>query len=183
MIFGFGRKNDDDDDDDDDEEEIEYVLFQGALNGVEPDMKGNAKLVQAGLLRAKELVSDALSRRAEMVRLEPKGQFAVSTMYVDGVPFPGAKIPAPAALAITQMLKLLAGLDVKERTKPQSGGIKAQLEEIKYEIRIDTTPIPGGERLFGLSGFAGLCGRLGLSGFYSVARYVERGSRRRTVGQ
>ncbi len=147
MIFGFGRKQVDDDDDDDDEEEIELVLFQGSLNGVEPDMKGNAKLVQAGLLRAKELVTSAIDRRAEMVRLEPKGQFSVSTLFVDGVPFPGAKMPSPAALAITQMLKLLAGLDVKERTKPQSGAIKAQHGDIKYEVRIDSTPVPGGERL------------------------------------
>ncbi len=146
MIFGFGRKQVDDDDDDDDEE-IEYVLFQGAMNGVEPDMKGNAKLVQAGLLRAKELITNAISRRAEMVRLEPKGAFAVSTLFVDGVPFPGSKMQSQAALAVTQMLKLLAGLDVKERSKPQSGGIKAQHTEHKYEVRIDTTPVPGGERL------------------------------------
>ena len=147
MIFGFGRKQVDDDDDDDDEEEIEYVLFQGSQNGVEPDMKGNAKLVQAGLLRAKELITNALSRRSEMIRLEPKGQFAVATLFVDGVPFPGSKMPSQAALAITQMLKLLAGLDMKERSKPQTGAIKAQHLENKYEIRIDTSPVPGGERL------------------------------------
>lgn len=146
MIFGFGRKQADEDDDDD-EEEIDYVLFQGALNGNEPDMKGNAKLVQAGLLRAKELVTNAIYRRAEMVRIEPKGTFAVSTLFVDGVPFPGSKMPSQAALAITQMLKLLAGLEVKLRTSPQSGGIKAQHEENKYEIRIDTMPTPAGERL------------------------------------
>lgn len=144
MIFGFGRKQVDDDEDD---EEIEYVLFQGSMNGVEPDMKGNAKLIQAGLLRAKELVTNAISRRAEMIRLELKGGFAVSTLFVDGVPFPGSKMQSQAALAVTQMLKLLAGLDVKERTKPQSGGIKAQHTEHKYEVRIDTTPVPGGERL------------------------------------
>lgn len=148
MIFGWGKKQVDDDDDDDDEEEIEYVLFQGSLNGIEPDMKGNAKLVQAGLLRAKELVTSAVDRRAEMIRLEPKGQFSVSTLFVDGVPFPGTKMQPQAALAVTQMLKLLAGLDVKERTKPQSGGIKAQHLENKYEIRVDSQPITGGgERL------------------------------------
>ncbi|RLS52760.1 MAG: secretion system protein E [Planctomycetota bacterium] len=149
MIFGFGRKPvDNDDDDDDDEEEIEYVLFQGATNGVEPDMKGNAKLVQAGLIRTKELVTNAMSRRAEMIRLEPKGQVSVATMYVDGVPFPGAKMPVQAGLAITQMLKLLSGLDIKDRTKPQSGAVKAQLEDTKYEVRVDTAPVAtGGERL------------------------------------
>ena len=146
----FGRRKGDDDVDDEEEEEPEQVLFQGAQNGKEADLKGNAKLVQAGLVRAKELISEALARRAEMVRLDPKGKVAVSMFFVDGVVYPGAKMPVQAALAITQMLKLLAGLDIKERAKPQSGGIHAEYAEKKYLVRIDTQPVEGGaERLVG----------------------------------
>lgn len=150
MIFGFGRRrdDDDDDDDDDDEEEMDFVLFQGALNGKNPDLSENARLVQAGLVPAKRLVTEALSRRAEMIRLEPKGKVATATFLIDGVAYPGGRMPAPAGMAITQMLKLLAGLDIKERTKPQVGGIKAEYDETPYEIRINTQPIKGGgERL------------------------------------
>jgi type IV pilus assembly protein PilB len=131
-----------------DEEEIEQVLFQGAANGKDADLKANAKLVQAGLVRAKELVSEAMSRRAEMIRLDTKGQAAVAVLYVDGVAYPAGKMPAQAALAITQMLKLLAGLDVKVRDKPQSGAINAEYSEKKWLVRIDAQPAPGGpERL------------------------------------
>ena len=112
MIFGWGKKKQEEDDE---EEEIELVTFQGSLNGVTPDLKENAKLVQAGLVRSKELVSQALSQRAELIRLEPKGQAAVATFYIDGIPNPGDRMPAQAGLAITQMLKLLAGLNIKER--------------------------------------------------------------------
>ena len=45
------------------------------------------------------------------------------------------------------MLKLLAGLDVKERSKKQSGGIKAGYLEGKYTVRVDIEPMQGGERL------------------------------------
>jgi type II secretory ATPase GspE/PulE/Tfp pilus assembly ATPase PilB-like protein len=149
VIFGFGRRNDDDDDDDDDdEEEMDFVLFQGALNGKNPDLSENTRLVQAGLVPAKRLVTEALSRRAEMIRLEPKGKVATASFFVDGVAYPGDRMPAPAGMAITQMLKLLAGLDIKEKTKPQAGGIKAEYDETPYEIRINTQPIKGGgERL------------------------------------
>lgn len=134
--------------DDDEEEELEQVLFQGAVNGKEADLKGNAKLVQAGLVRAKELVSEALARRAEMIRLDTKGQAAVAALYVDGVAYPASKMPAQAALAITQMLKLLAGLDIKVRDKAQSGGINAEYAEKKWIVKVDTQPVPGGpERL------------------------------------
>ncbi len=150
MIFNRGRQSDDADesDDDDDESEREQVLFQGALNGNDPNLAANGRLVQMGLMPAKMLVSEALSRRAEMIRLEPKGKVAMAQFFVDGVPFPGPRMPAPAAMAITQMLKLLAGLNIADRTSAQSGGINTEYLEKKYIVRINTYPLPdGGERL------------------------------------
>jgi type IV pilus assembly protein PilB len=57
-------------------------------------------------------------------------------------------MPAQRALAVTQMLKLLSGRDIKVRDQPQSGAIKAEYQEKAYEIRVDTAPVKGGpERL------------------------------------
>lgn len=146
MVLGFGRRGGDEPDDDDDEQ-IELVLFQGAFNGTEANLAANARLVQAGLMRAKQLVSDGISRRAETIVLEPKGKASISRYFVDGVPYPGERMPSQAGLAITQMLKLLAGLDIQVRDKPQSGGIKAEYEEKPYLLRVDVQPVQGGERL------------------------------------
>lgn len=148
VIFGRRGRDDDDDDEDEEEEDIDLVLFQGAVNGKNPDLGAHAKLVQNALIPAKKLVTEALSRRAQMVRVDPKGKVAAVTLYVDGVPFPGERMPVPAASAITQMLKLLAGQDAAVRDKPQSGGIKSEYDEKKYEVRIDTQPVEGNaERL------------------------------------
>ena len=164
MVFGFGKKkgrssddededddeedDDDEDDDDEEEEEVELVLFQGALNGKDPNLAANARLVQAGLQPAKVLITEAISRRAEMVRVEPKGPVASVALYVDGIPYPAEKMPSQVALAVTQMVKLLAGIDLKEKGKKQTGGIKAQYLEGKYTLRVDTEPLQtGGERL------------------------------------
>jgi type IV pilus assembly protein PilB len=145
MIFGWGKKNEDPSSE---EIEIETILFQGALSGAEVDLNANARLAQAGLVPAKELISDALGRRAEMIRVEPKGSAAAVTLYVDGVAYPGERLPKQQALAITQVLKLLAGLDIKQRGKPQSGGIKTEYKERDYHVLIDTAPLTGGaERL------------------------------------
>jgi type IV pilus assembly protein PilB len=147
VAFGFG-KGKRDDDDDDEEEQVELVLFQGAVNGKDANLAANARLVQAGLMRAKELISDALSRRGEMIRLEPKDKVSLATFFVDGIPYPGARMPPQAGLAVTQMVKLLAGLDIQVRDKPQSGGIKAEYQEVPYTLRVNTFPIQGGgERL------------------------------------
>lgn len=142
MIFKF-RKSKPEPEAGKQEEENEYALFQGALDGTEVNLQANAKLAQAGLVPAKELITDALIRRAHMIRLETKGNVAGVTMVVDGVPYPGGRMPAQRALALTQMLKLLSGRDIKVRDQPQSGGIKVEFQQKPYEIRVDTIPVKG----------------------------------------
>ena len=147
MVFGlFGKKKDDHEDDDDDVD-IEPVSFLGPVSGQEVNLKANGRLVEAGLMRAKDLVTDALSRRADTIRIEPKGPQAVVTILVDGMPFPGGKLAKAEGMAITQMLKLLGGLDVKERKKQQTGGIKAEFDSKPYTLGIKSVPVPEGERL------------------------------------
>ncbi|HEX4072200.1 MAG TPA: ATPase, T2SS/T4P/T4SS family [Planctomycetaceae bacterium] len=148
MIFGFGKRSDDADEDEDDDQEVDYVLFQGALNGREANLGANAKLAQAGLIPAKEIVTDALLRRADQLRIEPKGERSLTQLSIDGVVYPGNRLSKQQGHAITQMVKLLSGLDTQVRNKPQSGGIKAELQGTKYELRVTSAPVPGGaERL------------------------------------
>jgi type IV pilus assembly protein PilB len=144
-VFGlFGGKKKDEPEE---EEEIEPVSFLGPLDGQEVNLKANGRLVEAGLMRAKDLVTDALARRADTIRIEPKGPQAVVTILVDGMPYPAGKLAKAEGMAITQMLKLLSGLDVKERKKPQSGGIKAEFETKPYTLGIKSIPVADGERL------------------------------------
>lgn len=147
MIFGlFGNKGGDDEDEDD--EDIELVAFQGATNGKEVDLSANARLAQAGLIPAKELVTDALQRRAETLKVEVKGERAQVTMYVDGIAYSGGKLARPQAVAVTQMMKLLAGLDPKSKAQAQSGGVKADWQGNPYEVSVETQPVAdGSERL------------------------------------
>ncbi|MDB5341452.1 MAG: epsE 4 [Planctomycetaceae bacterium] len=148
MVFGWGKRAEaEEEDDDDDDEEMDLVLFQGALNGVQPNMKENARLVSAGLMLAKELVTNGLSRRAGSIRVDPKGERSQVTFIIDGVAFPGDRISKQEGLAITQVMKLLAGLDIKERKVPQQGGLKAEFEEKPYELQVISQAAEGGERL------------------------------------
>ncbi len=145
MIFGFGRSNEDEYDD---EEEMDLVLFQGTFSGVEVDISEHARLAEAGLERAKELVTDAIERRAELIRIEPKGERTVAQFQVDGIAFAGGRMSKKEGLAVTQILKLLSGLDIKQRKKPQNGILKAEFDDVKYYLDIHTKPLGGGaERL------------------------------------
>lgn len=145
MIFGlFGNKGGGGGGDDEDDEEIELVTFQGALNGKSADMAANARLAQAGLVPAKELVTDALDRRAEQVKIEFKAERAQVTLYVDGIAYSGGKLAKPQFIAVTQMLKLLCGLDPKAKGEAQEGGVKVDFRGLPYELTLQATPQPTG---------------------------------------
>jgi len=145
----FGRKKKDIDDDlDEEEEEYESILFQGALNGVDANLTANARLARAGLVPSKDLLTNAVNRRAETIIIEPKGQRSLVRFFIDGVSYPGGRFSQKQGLAVTQMIKLLAGLDIQQRRKPQSGGIHAELEKVPYQLLVESTPIAEGvERL------------------------------------
>ncbi|MFQ5733351.1 MAG: GspE/PulE family protein [Planctomycetaceae bacterium] len=142
------RRNRERDDIDDDEDDRETVLFQGAMNGEDANLSANARLARAGLVPSKQLVSNALDRRAEVILMEPKGNATLVRFVVDGVAYPGARLPRPQGLAVTQMLKLLAGLDIQQRKRPQSGGINAEMKGTRYQLFVESTPVAeGAERL------------------------------------
>lgn len=142
-LFGGGKKKDTPKV----EEEVEPVRFLGALNGKQANLQANQRLADAGLVPAKDLVTDGLDRRAEVIRLEPKGPGSVVNFVVDGVAYPGPRVQKIEASAITQILKLLAGLDIKERKASQTGGIKAEFNEKPYTLFVTTVGVADGERL------------------------------------
>ncbi|MDA0588841.1 MAG: ATPase, T2SS/T4P/T4SS family [Planctomycetota bacterium] len=143
----MARDNDDVEDEDESDEDVEYVLFQGALNGKEANLEDNRKLAAAGLRPAKELVSEALADKCDSFRFEPKGPRYVASFSVDGVRRAGPRFPVKLGNAIVQILKLLAGLDPGVRDKKQQGAIKAEYREIKFEITVKAIPGKEGESL------------------------------------
>jgi type II secretory ATPase GspE/PulE/Tfp pilus assembly ATPase PilB-like protein len=150
MAWGFGKKprQEENEDDEDEEEEIDLVNFQGAMHGRTADMAANARLVQAALRPAKELITEGLDRRAEVIRMDIKGERAQVALAVDGMPYAGSRMPKSQANAVIQMLKVLCGLDARVRSKPQSGGVKAEFHGTKYELTVETAPQPdANERL------------------------------------
>ena len=151
MVFGFGKKRVDDvdeDAEDEDDDDVELVNFQGAMNGKSADLAANARLAQAALRPTKDMITDALDRRAEMIRLDVKGEKAQTALSIDGMPYAGTRMPKQQASIVTQMIKLLAGLDAKLKGKHQVGGIKAEYLATKYELSVDVQPqAEGTERL------------------------------------
>ena len=121
--------------------DVEQVLFQGPLFDRECNLKANAKLVQAALVPVKQMISDALSRRAHTILLEPREGRVSIRFVIDGVPYPAAAVPGQKGLAMLQMVKLLSGLDINDRRTAQSGGIKTEYSKLPYHLMVESTPV------------------------------------------
>lgn len=126
------------------EPDVEQVLFQGPLFDRECNLKTNARLVQVALVPVKQMISDALARRAHTILLEPREGRVAIRFVVDGVLYPAAAVPSQKGAAMVQMIKLLSGLDINDRRTVQSGGMKAEYEKIPYHLMVETAAVGGG---------------------------------------
>nr|WP_308633374.1 GspE/PulE family protein [Massilia sp. YIM B02443] len=94
------------------------------------------------------LWSYAFEQRASDIHLEPKREFAVIRLRIDGVLHQVYQVPAVVMIAMTARIKLLGRMDVIEKRRPQDGRIKTRTgggQEV--ELRLSTMPTAFGEKL------------------------------------
>lgn len=101
---------------------------------------------QAPVVRLVGLIlSEALEARASDVHLEHVAEGLSVRYRIDGV-LTGAPSP-PAALsgAVVGRIKVMAGMDVAERRRPQDGRFRMRLPERSVDVRASTLPALHGE--------------------------------------
>ena len=100
------------------------------------------RLVNQVILRAWQI-------GASDVHVEPNGDDhpVLIRMRVDGACARQLEVPAKARHALASRIKILAGLDIAERRKPQDGKIKFRTPKGPLELRVAVVPTAGGEDL------------------------------------
>ncbi len=130
----------------DEDGEVAGVARQLAAEGDSDPEAGEdsaiVKLVNQVILRAWQL-------GASDIHLEPNGDERPVTirMRVDGVCAKQLEVPAKARRALASRIKILAGLDIAERRKPQDGKIRFKTPKGVLELRVAVVPSAGGEDL------------------------------------
>ncbi|WP_428938799.1 ATPase, T2SS/T4P/T4SS family [Fontivita pretiosa] len=101
---------------------------------------------RAAYVAAQDLLTEPLRRGADRIEMRPaEGQAASVRYWVDGVAIDGRSIPREDAAAAVVLFKQLAGLDLNDRRKPQTGTIRAQLDAHKHELQVTTAGSTAGE--------------------------------------
>ena len=93
------------------------------------------------------LLLDAHNRGASDIHLEHgTAKDPIIIRYrIDGECMVAHKIPANYKRAIISRIKIMSGLDITERRRPQSGKILFKLDKRNLEYRVEITPIVGNQ--------------------------------------
>ena len=91
------------------------------------------------------LLARALRQGASDMHVEPLGGAARVRYRIDGVLHEVETIPTAMVLPVITRLKILAGMDIGERRRPQDGKIELRLAGEDIDIRASILPLSEGE--------------------------------------
>lgn len=92
------------------------------------------------------ILRQAFEQRASDIHLEPKRDRAVVRFRVDGVLRTMHTFPRIVYRAVVSRIKMLSGLDIAEKRRPQDGRFKRIESEKEIELRVSTLPTVFGEK-------------------------------------
>lgn len=93
-------------------------------------------------------LTDPLKKGADQIDIDARAEGGASIKYiVDGVSYTGQVIDRVAGSSAISYVKGLAGMDVEERRKPQTGAMKLQIGQWKREVKVQTAGNTAGEYL------------------------------------
>jgi type II secretory ATPase GspE/PulE/Tfp pilus assembly ATPase PilB-like protein len=114
-------------------------------------MEAGVKDSDSTIIRlANQIIEDAHRARASDIHIEPcsLSRQTIIRFRVDGSCFEYQRVPGSIARPLGARFKIMAGLDIAERRKPQDGKIRIRLAERALELRVATIPtIRGNEDL------------------------------------
>ncbi|HEX3450062.1 MAG TPA: GspE/PulE family protein [Isosphaeraceae bacterium] len=96
---------------------------------------------------AKELVYDAVLRRATDIHLEPTTEQLSVRYRIDGILHAAEPFDRPTGDAVVNVFKVLSAMDISEKRKPQDGSFGAKLQGRDLDFRVATSGSKAGEKL------------------------------------
>ncbi|MCK6530497.1 GspE/PulE family protein [Myxococcota bacterium] len=93
------------------------------------------------------LFNYAFEQRASDIHIEPKREFSLVRLRIDGVLHKVHMLPKVVHPAIVSRIKTLARMDIAEKRRPQDGRIKTEHGEREVELRVSSTPTVFGEKV------------------------------------
>jgi type II secretory ATPase GspE/PulE/Tfp pilus assembly ATPase PilB-like protein/CheY-like chemotaxis protein len=93
------------------------------------------------------MLADGVASRASDVHVEPIEGGVVVRYRIDGVLRQVMKIPRNAGLPLISRIKIMSGLDIADRLRPQDGRARVSINDEPVDLRVSTLPASLGEKV------------------------------------
>ncbi len=93
------------------------------------------------------IVAQAVKERASDIHIEPYEKLIKVRYRQDGLLRDVATPPKNIQAALVSRVKIMAGLDIAERRKPQDGKFQARIENRQIDFRVSVLPVVHGEKV------------------------------------
>ena len=93
------------------------------------------------------MLADGISSRASDMHVEPVEGGVVVRYRIDGVLRQVMKIPRSAGVPLISRIKIMSGLDIADRLRPQDGRARVSVNGSPVDLRISTLPASHGEKV------------------------------------
>jgi type II secretory ATPase GspE/PulE/Tfp pilus assembly ATPase PilB-like protein len=93
------------------------------------------------------LLLDGVHREATDIHIEPDERVTRVRYRLDGILCQGENLPVDATAAVISRIKILAGIDIAERRRPQDGRIRLSVDEREVDLRVSSMPCADGENV------------------------------------
>jgi general secretion pathway protein E len=94
-----------------------------------------------------QLMQYAFEERASDIHIEPHRDATVVRLRIDGVLHDIYRVPKKLHPPIMSRIKMISGLNIAEKRRPQDGRIRTHFEGKPVEIRSSTVPVAFGEKI------------------------------------
>ncbi|MGZ4452755.1 MAG: GspE/PulE family protein [Nocardioides sp.] len=94
-----------------------------------------------------KIITQGLHDRASDIHLEPAGERVRVRYRIDGALVDVLDLPGSIGPALVSRVKILAGMNIVERRRPQDGQISMTVDQREVDIRVASTAVVGGEKL------------------------------------
>ncbi len=93
------------------------------------------------------MLADGVTSRASDIHVEPSEGAVVVRYRIDGVLRQVMKIPRSAGLPLISRIKIMSGLDIADRLRPQDGRARVTVNGEPIDLRVSTLPASLGEKV------------------------------------
>ncbi len=99
------------------------------------------------VILVKEMIEKAGRQRASDIHIEPLEKKVRVRYRIDGALYEKAKYDIKILPALVARIKIIGGMDISEKRKPQDGRITQVVDRVEYDIRVSILPTVFGEKI------------------------------------